>query len=213
MINREHKAMGEGGNSHTPMTNALRGVIKTNANVILLKLFKKYYAVNVWENTYFCIMISKGWISLKMLVLFSSYISVIKKMSLLKLNLNNQMLIHFCTCPAPNKEPYNTYKKVNKTCSQEVIINTSQVLCHPSQSTLLYKRVPFSTSLLLSAIVVSVFSTKRNRGRVNCCFISGLSNSYIILACYYLCAVTEWMVHESQISLHLVALHFCCVVF
>jgi len=60
------------------MTTALGGVIKTNANVILLKLFEKYYAVNVWENTYFRIMISKGWIGLKMLVLFSSNISVIK---------------------------------------------------------------------------------------------------------------------------------------
>jgi hypothetical protein len=47
MINREHKAMGDGRNSHTPMTTALGGVIKTNANVILLKLFEKYYAVNV----------------------------------------------------------------------------------------------------------------------------------------------------------------------
>jgi len=117
-------------------------------------------------------------------------------LSFLKLNINNQMLIHFCTCPAPNKETYNTKEKVNKTCSQEVIINKSQVLCHPSQSTLLYKRVPFSTSLPLSATVVSVFSTKQTRGRVNCCFISRLPNSYIILACYYLCAITEWTVHE-----------------
>ena len=62
-----------------------------------------------------------------------------KDMSLLKLNLSNQMLIHFCTRPAPNNETYDTKEKVNKTCSQEVIINKSQVLCHPSQSTLLYK--------------------------------------------------------------------------
>ena len=114
-----------------------------------------------------------------------------KDLSLLKLNLNNQMLIHFCTCPTPNKETYNTKEKVNKTCSQEVIINKSQVLYHPSQSTLLYKRVPFSTSLLLSAIVVSVSSTTWNRGRVNCCFISGLPNSHIIMDFYYLCAVSE----------------------
>ena len=46
MINIEHKAMGDGQNSHTLMTTALGGVIKTNANVILLKLFEKYYAVN-----------------------------------------------------------------------------------------------------------------------------------------------------------------------
>jgi hypothetical protein len=123
------------------------------------------------------------------------------------------MLIHFCTCPAPNKETYNTKKKVNKTCSQAVIINKSQGLCNIRHSTLLYKRLPFSISLLLSAIVVSVFSIKQNRGRVNYCFISGLPNSYKILACYILCALTEWMVHESHISLHLVELHVCCVVF
>jgi hypothetical protein len=44
--NREHKAMGDGRNSYTPMTTALGGVIKTNSN-ILLKLFEKYYTVNV----------------------------------------------------------------------------------------------------------------------------------------------------------------------
>jgi hypothetical protein len=47
------------------------------------------------------------------------------------------MLIHYCTCPAPNKEIYNTKEKVNETRSQEDIINKSHVLCHPSQSTLL----------------------------------------------------------------------------
>jgi hypothetical protein len=126
-----------------------------------------------------------------------------KELSLLKLSLNNQMLIHFCTCLTLNKETYNTKDKVNITCSQEIIINKSQVLCHPS--TLLYKWVP--------AIVVSVSSTTWNRGRVNCCFISGLPNSHIIMDFCYLCAVTEWTVHESQISLHLLVLHFCCMVF
>jgi len=41
MLNGEYKAMGEGRNSHTLMTIAHGGLIKTNANVILLKLFEK----------------------------------------------------------------------------------------------------------------------------------------------------------------------------
>jgi hypothetical protein len=62
------------------------------------------------------------------------------------------------------------------------LLTTCKSIVVWSQSEISYYRTPFSASFLLSAIIVSVFST-RNMSGVNCSFIPGHSTSYVVSTC------------------------------
>ena len=93
------------------------------------------------------------------------------------------MLIHYSHLLGPhNITQWKT--KAEKSCSQEVISNDWQVLLTQEQWHIKLM-FPFFTSILLSAIVFSVFSTiqfntRRNMSMFSCCYILCVSTSYII---------------------------------